>query len=106
MPTIETQLKIDVSWEYCEAVIAKKVKEIQEMLKNVDGAPSEFHVRIEAGGRVHSGDLKISYEICKNQFFNSESVKAGKLMDAFEEFCRRHGWEKRHQPVQISYRGT
>ncbi len=85
-----------------EKSVVELVTGIRDELKMVDDL-SSFSFNIKMAGRVHSGDVKVTYSICKSSYgadVDGHSIKA-----VIEEFKRRNGWTQLNQPLCISFEG-
>lgn len=58
-------------------------------------------IRVKASGRAQSGDIKITYSICGNEY-QSDVVEGNDLDALCEEFLRRHGWTQRNAPLMLT----
>lgn len=84
-----------------EGALKREIKRIRNRLKDVEEI-SEFSVKIEASGRVHDGEVKLSFAIAPNSYGYNE-VKGRELNAVLEEMMRRHGWQKKNDPLAIAY---
>ena len=75
---------------------------IREDLKHLESL-SSFCFAIRVDGRVHSGDLKVEFQIGESSY--AMDVKGGTYRAVIEEFMRRHGWDKANAPLMIGYNG-
>lgn len=57
---------------------------------------------IDVSGRAHDGDLEVKYEI-GSSYSEGGVVKGARLEVVIEEYLRRFGWDKRNQPLCISF---
>lgn len=84
-----------------EQVIKEIAVYVREELKHID----EIHTlnfSIDISGRLHDGELKIKFEI-GSTYGAGGSVKGGNIEDVLVEYMRRFGWDKRNQPLELSF---
>jgi len=91
------------TYQSAEQLFTEAVKVLREELRSAN-IGSYFTFELSAKGRVQDGDVKISVVLHNNEY-GSDSVNiAGDSIEAVsEEFMRRHGWQKRHAPLALSY---
>ena len=81
--------------------IEEAVTKLRETLSNYDDQ-SYFCIKIRAVGRVHDGEVKISYELADSEY-GSHAVVGGGLNAVLEESIRRHNWRSTNAPLSLSY---
>ena len=87
------------------AIVANEVKRVRELLKQ-DESMSAFAMRIDAEGRVHSGEVKITFSVSPTSYIGSETVHGHDFDVIVEELRRRRGWNAVNAPLALSYDGT
>ena len=60
---------------------------------------------IDVSGRAHDGDLQVKYEL-GSSYSEGGVVKGPNLDVVIDEYLRRFGWDKRNQPLCISFDGA
>lgn len=63
---------------------------------------SKIQFSIEIYGRTHDGELRVRYEI-GSSYQDGGVVKGPKLDVVLKEYLRRFGWDKRNQPLEITF---
>ena len=74
---------------------------VREQLKQVEDI-SSINFSVDISGRAHDGELKIKYEI-GSTYQDGGCVKGPKLDIVIEEYLRRFGWDKRNQPLELTF---
>ncbi len=74
---------------------------VREQLKQVDEI-SSINFSIDVSGRAHDGELRVKYEI-GSTYADGGMVKGAKLDIVIEEYLRRFGWDKRNQPLELTF---
>jgi hypothetical protein len=87
------------------AIVANEVKRVRELLKQ-DESMSSFCVRIDAEGRVHSGEVKIKFTIAPSSYIGSDAVNGYDFDVIIDELRRRRGFDAVNAPLALSYDGT
>lgn len=82
--------------------LKREIKRVRRKLQR-DERMSEFSIEIDVKGRVHDGDVKLTYSVCPSSWQNSDAVKGDDLDACVEELMRRRGWQSVHAPVAIGY---
>ena len=83
-----------------EQVIVNIVQLIRHELQKIETINS-FEFEIKASGRVHEGDVKITF--CLDSSYDSYvSCKGNSIAAVLQEFMRRFGWNARHSPLLIT----
>lgn len=82
--------------EFEKAVVAE-VRRVREIMQRNDGL-SRFKFEIEAEGRLHDGEIKVTFAIGEY----GASVTANTVDDAIFEFQRRNGFDKRHSGLVLT----
>jgi hypothetical protein len=90
------------SLQNLEAAVTLAVTAIRARLQQCENLPS-FELNISAKGRVHDGDVTISYSL---EEYYGEAVKGGRVEPVLIEFTRRYGWRRENAPVCLSYTET
>ena len=86
-----------------EGAVKREVKRIREQLR-ADESLHEFEFDISIKGRVHDGDLKLTYEL-RDGPYDVRGVKGDSVNAVLDEFLRRRrGWTQRHAPKAIKLR--
>lgn len=81
--------------------IKREIKRVRKELQKVDDL-SYFRVTIQASGRVHDGDVKLTYSLSSAEYGSAE-VEGDELQSVLDEMLRRHGWTAIHAPKAIGY---
>lgn len=84
-----------------EGALKREIKRLRNKLKNIDEI-SEFMLEIVASGRVNDGDVKLSFKLSPNTWGGNQ-VTGRELRAVEEEMLRRHGWQKKNDPLAIAY---
>tara|TARA_Y100000310_G_scaffold327344_1_gene393551 strand:+ start:651 stop:953 length:303 start_codon:yes stop_codon:yes gene_type:complete len=63
---------------------------------------TDFYFRVDATGRLHDGDIRISYQVGED-CYTGEHVKGNDPRICLEEYLRRHGWDTVNAPLSISF---
>ena len=89
--------------EHLVAIVSfeREVKRLREVLRRVETL-SSFAFKVRAYGHVHTGDVKVSFELAPNDY-GAEPVKGDALHAVLDELLRRHGWKQVHDPKALSY---
>jgi hypothetical protein len=87
------------------AHVASEVKRVRELLKQ-DENMSSFCMHIEASGRVHSGEVKITFSLAPATYLCSETVKGHDFDVIVAELFRRRGFNAVNAPLALTYEGT
>lgn len=90
---------------------------VSALMKNIEGAlielakvtAKEFNdheirymmVKCTVEGRT-DGDVKIDFTVGESDY-NKENVTGTRLMETFQEYGRRKGWELTNKPLMISF---
>lgn len=74
---------------------------VREQLAQVDEIHS-INFSIDISGRAHDGELKVKYEI-GTSYSDGGTVKGPILDVVLTEYLRRFGWDKRNQPLELSF---
>ncbi len=82
-----------------EGALKREIKRVRKELQKVDDL-SSFSLKMEVKGRVHEGDVKLSYGIGSE--YGTE-VTGDSLNAVLDEYLRRHGWKKVHEVKALSY---
>jgi hypothetical protein len=90
------------SLQNLEAALTFAVTAIRAQLQQCENLPS-FELNISAKGRVHEGDVTVTYSI---EEYYGEAVKGGRLEPVLVEFARRHGWKHVNAPICLSFNGN
>lgn len=85
-----------------EIALVEAIKSIRSHLQRCEDL-RDFEMTIEASGRLHEGEVKITYNL--GSYYNS-AVKGGRLEPVITEFARRHGWQKANAPVCLTFSET
>jgi hypothetical protein len=80
-----------------ERAVRAAVLEVRSRLQQCEDLPS-FELEIKAQGRVHEGEIEISYNL-EGRY--NDVVRGGRLTPVVDEFARRHGWNKINAPICI-----
>jgi hypothetical protein len=83
-----------------EGAISRKVRAVRKKLRTLE-AKSEFRIVVFCSGRLHDGDVKVTYEVAFDTLYGS-AVKGNDLDNAIEELMRREGWQERNQPKMLT----
>lgn len=83
-----------------ERAVAAEVKRIRESLTPDYLGLNSFHFEIEAEGRVHEGEVKITFALYVNY---GETIKGGSVEAVVMETLRRKGWADRNAPLELSH---
>lgn len=81
-----------------EGALKREIKRVRKEMQKVDSL-SHFHISIEAEGRLHEGEVKLTYAI--GQY--SGLVKGDSIQACVDEYLRRNGWETIHDPKALTY---
>ena len=84
-----------------EATIKEMAAYIRSELQQIEELPT-LSFTIDISGRVHDGEIKINFAL-GNTYSEGGCVKGGNLDEVIREYLRRFGWDKRHQPLELSY---
>lgn len=82
-----------------EGALKREIKRVRKELQKVDSL-SDFRLNIEATGRLHDGEVNLSYRIGERY---GENVEGDNLQACLDEFLRRHGWKQVHQAKALTY---
>lgn len=82
-----------------EGAVKREVKRVRGALQKLEELAT-FRMEIVARGRVHDGDVKIEFTVGRE--YGGE-VTGDNMQAVLEEFMRRHGWKKAHNPVAITF---
>ena len=77
--------------------VAIAVTDLQALLSLAD--VSNFRLDIEISGRVHGGDILVTYKM--GERYSSNSPEGSRLEAVVQEFLRRRGWEARNAPLAL-----
>ena len=83
-----------------EKVIINIVQLIRGELQKIETL-NGFEFEIKAEGRVHDGDVKITFRL-DSHYDSYVCVKGNSIAAVLQEFMRRHGWNSRHSPLLIT----
>lgn len=83
-----------------EGALKRELKRVRKALQAVEDL-SEFMLKIEMSGRVHSGDVLLKYGIGASSF--TTTVSGDNLQAVLDEFLRRSGWQKIHAAKALTY---
>ena len=83
-----------------EAALRSKIAEIRALLQEIEILPA-FRIDIEIDGRVHDGDLNVTFKISEGSY--SDATAGGDIDAVVREFMRRFGWKARNAPLRLSY---
>lgn len=83
-----------------EGALKREVKRIRRQLA-LDETMSSFMIRIDASGRVDSGEVDISFGVGDSSY--GATVNGDGLDTVVEELMRRRGWTARHAPKALFY---
>ncbi len=83
-----------------EGALKREIKRVRRELAKCDALPF-MRLQITAEGRLHDGDMKLSY--CLADQYGINSVTGDELYSVVDEFLRQHGWQARHAPTAIAY---
>ena len=83
-----------------EGALKREIKKIREQLKACENV-KEMHLKIIVSGRVHTGDLKLTFALSESEY--STGVEGDSIGPVVEEHLRRHGWSAIHAPKAIGY---
>lgn len=86
-----------------EKILIEAVKALRKRLQQCESV-SSFALHISANGRVHDGDVSISFTLTDGSYRENQPMGA-RLGPVVEEFVRRHAWNERNAPLCISYDG-
>lgn len=75
---------------------------LRDELKQVDDEISSLDFEISIDGRVHDGELKIEYKL-GSSYSSGGQVSGGDLPKVIAEYKRRFGWDKRNQPLMLTF---
>lgn len=81
-----------------EGALKREIKRVRKEMQKVDSL-HEMHLEIEVSGRLHEGELKLTFGIGEY----SGRVTGDSLQACLDEFLRRHGWEAIHEAKALSY---
>jgi len=84
-----------------EGAVKREIKRIREQLQ-ADETLSEFYFDIKVSGRVHEGDIKLTYKVADNSY-GARQVEGDDVNAVVEELQRQRGWTARHAPKVLSY---
>lgn len=84
-----------------DALIKELAIHVRERLSNVESIHSVYF-SIDVSGRVHDGDLEVKFEV-GSPYSEGGRVKGAQLEVVLDEYMRRFGWDKRNQPLCISF---
>lgn len=84
-----------------EVAIIAAVRATRDQLAQVETIHA-FELEITASGRVHDGSVLVKFSVAPNEY-GSAAVQANDLQSAIDELLHRHGWEKRHAPLEITF---
>lgn len=91
------------------SVVEKACKDLQEkfeetvkilrvQLQDCDEV-SYFDMQLNACGRVHTDDIKVTYSVSDSSY--SSSNDSHNLSRSYDEFVRRYQWKKRNEPKML-----
>lgn len=84
-----------------EEAIKEMAAYIRNELQQIENISSlDFNIIID--GRVHDGEIKITFEI-GNPYNKGGMVKGGSVDAVLHEYMRRFGWDLKHQPLMLSH---
>lgn len=84
-----------------EGALKREIKRLREQLKQIEDL-SQFKLTITVSGRVHDGEVELSYGLGESMYGTGE-VEGSALQSVLDEFMRRHGWNKINKPKAIAY---
>ena len=84
-----------------EGALKREVKRLREALRKVEKI-SEFRFTAMAAGRVHEGDVKITFSLCPNSF-GGNMVEGDGAQAVLDEMLRRYGWDAVHRAKALTY---
>lgn len=80
--------------------VKREIKRVRKRMAR-DENQSRFAVRITATGRLHDGDVNLTYAVGHSDY--GYEVEGDDLDACVDELMRRDGWKKVHAPVAIGY---
>lgn len=83
-----------------EKAVVEEIKRIRSILSE-DERAYQFHFQINAAGRIHDGEVLITFGLGEY----SPSVSANSVDECVYEWLRRNGFNKRHNGLVLSGRG-
>jgi hypothetical protein len=86
-----------------EAALATAPLEIRRRLAQCESM-SSFELVIRAEGRVHDGDIKITYTL--GDYYGAGTSKGGRLEPVIVECLRRYGWVQANEPTCLTFQET
>lgn len=86
-----------------EETIKEIVNYIRDELKQIEELPS-LDFEISADGRLHDGAIKIKFKL-GSSYSAGGAVEGGDLEAVLLEYMRRFGWDKRNQPLELTFTG-
>lgn len=63
---------------------------------------SSLDFDIDISGRLHDGELKIKFSV-GSTYSTGGKVEGGSIDAVLKEYKRRFGWDKRNQPLELSF---
>lgn len=63
---------------------------------------SSLDFDIDISGRLHDGELKIRFSL-GGTYSTGGKVEGGSIDAVIKEYKRRFGWDKRNQPLELSF---
>ena len=83
-----------------EKALIEAVKMVRHELQACDTITT-FALSIHASGRVHDGDVRISFTLSTA----AATAEGNSLHRVVQETLRRHNWDERNAPLCIGYDG-
>lgn len=84
-----------------EQTIKELAAYIRAELSVIDEIASlDFDIYIS--GRLHDGELKIKFSV-GGTYSTGGKVEGGSIDAVIKEYKRRFGWDKRNQPLELSF---
>ncbi len=83
-----------------EGALKREIKRVRRELAKMEALPY-MRLQITVEGRLHDGDMKLSYNISDQYGINSTT--GDELQSVIDEYMRRHGWQATHAPKAIAY---
>ncbi|MFQ5741963.1 MAG: hypothetical protein ACE5HV_00060 [Acidobacteriota bacterium] len=84
-----------------EGAVKRQMKKVREALRGADEG-TEFHFGVACSGRIQEGDVKIAYTLGASSY-DDKKVTGSAPDPVVEEYLRRMGWKKQHEPKAIGY---
>ncbi len=85
-----------------EGALKREIRRTRMELQKIETV-AELHLQITASGRLHDGDINLKFKLQDSEYDTINCVVGDTLSAVIEEYMRRHGWGKVHNPKAIGY---